>query len=135
MAHGVGGARHRAALRRAARLRAPGALQRQRHRGDERQGQRGVLPASATPGVGAGILVFAGAAKFDAERLERWAWPLMLLAIAAMVAVLIPGVGWKLNGSRRSLFHGSFQASEFAKLAVVIWVPMLVVKKGEALRR
>src|SRR6187551_3273678 len=36
-----------------------------------------------------GIIVFALAAKFDADRLNRWAWPIMWFTIAAMLAVLI----------------------------------------------
>ena len=40
-----------------------------------------------------------------------------------------------IHGSRRFLFGASFQPSEFAKLAVVVWVSMLIVKKGDALKR
>ena len=40
-----------------------------------------------------------------------------------------------MHGSRRFLFATSFQPSEFGKLAVVVWVSMLVLKKGEQLRR
>jgi cell division protein FtsW len=88
-------------------------------------------------GVAAGIIVFAIAAKFDAEKLNKWAWPIMWLTIAAMTAVLIlPGrIAPTIHGSRRFLFASSFQPSEFGKLAVVVWVSMLIVKKGNALRR
>src|SRR5262249_13983228 len=40
-----------------------------------------------------------------------------------------------IHGSKRFLFGASFQPSELAKLSVVVWVSMLVVKKGEALQR
>ena len=40
-------------------------------------------------GVGAGIIVFAIAAKFDAEKLREWAWPIMWFTIATMAAVLV----------------------------------------------
>jgi cell division protein FtsW len=88
-------------------------------------------------GVGAGIVAFAFAAKFDAQRLREWAWPILWLTIASMVAVLVlPGsIAPVIHGSRRFLFGGSFQPSEFGKLAVVVWVAMLIDKKGESLRR
>jgi cell division protein FtsW len=88
-------------------------------------------------GLAAGILMFLVAAKLDAETLRRWAWPVMWLTIAAMAAVLVlPGrIAPTIHGSKRFLFGASLQPSEFAKLAVVMWVSMLIVKKGENLRR
>ena len=88
-------------------------------------------------GVGAGLIAFAIAAKFDAEKLHEWAWPIMWFTMAAMAAVLIlPGsIAPTIHGSKRFLFGASFQPSEFGKLAVVVWVSMLIVKKGDSLRR
>lgn len=88
-------------------------------------------------GAIAGAVVFAIAAKVDADRLHRWAWPLMWATIAAMAAVIIlpESIAPRINGSRRFLFGSSFQPSELGKLAVVVWTAMMVVKKGEALRR
>src|SRR3954470_12012917 len=83
--------------------------------------------------VGVGALVFLIAAKVDAARLEKFAWHFMLLAIATMTAVLI--FGTRHYGSKRFLVGNAVQPSEFAKLAVIIWVSMLIVKKGETLRR
>lgn len=55
---------------------------------------------------------------------RRAAWPLLLLALATLVAVLVPGVGTTANGATRWLrFHGvGFQPSELAKLALVVWL-------------
>src|SRR5512138_609306 len=39
--------------------------------------------------VAAGFVVFAIAAKFDAERLREWAWPIMWFTLATMLAVLV----------------------------------------------
>jgi cell division protein FtsW len=88
-------------------------------------------------GVAVGIIVFAVVAKTDAERLHRLAWPIMWFTIATMVAVLIlpNAIAPRIHGSKRFLFGASFQPSEFAKLGVIVWVSMLVVKKGTALRR
>jgi cell division protein FtsW len=42
----------------------------------------------------------------------------------------------RINGSRRWVNIGfAFQSSELAKLAVVVWTAMLVVKKGDLMRR
>ena len=88
-------------------------------------------------GVAAGIVAFAIAAKFDAEKLHAWAWPIMWFTIATMIAVLIlpEKIAPTIHGSRRFLLGASFQPSEFGKLGVVVWVAMLVVKKGDSLRR
>jgi cell division protein FtsW len=86
-------------------------------------------------GVAAGIVAFAVAAKFDAGRLERLAWPLMLLAVLLMVLTITPGIATRIMGSRRFLFGGSVQPAELAKIAVVIWTAMLVRRKGDAMRR
>lgn len=88
-------------------------------------------------GVGAGIVAFAIAAKFNAEKLHEWAWPIMWFTIAAMFAVLVlpASIAPTIHGSKRFLFGASFQPSEFGKLAVVVWVSMLIVKKGDSLRR
>jgi cell division protein FtsW len=88
-------------------------------------------------GVAVGIVAFAVAAKFDAERLRGWAWPIMWFTIVTMTAVLVlpSRIAPTIHGSRRFLFGASFQPSEFGKLAVVVWMSMLIVKKGESLRR
>lgn len=79
-----------------------------------------------------GVVIFAILSKVDAERWRSLAWPLMLGSIVLMVAVLFTE---KVGGSRRHLFGGSLQPSELAKFAVLIWTPMLLVKKGQAVKR
>lgn len=89
-------------------------------------------------GVIAGLVVFAVAAKVDAERWYGWAWPLMVLALALLTIVILPGtesIAPRINGSRRFLKGGSFQPSELGKLAVIVWTAMLLVKKGDMMRR
>jgi len=89
-------------------------------------------------GVGAGALCFAVAAKTDAERWRTYAWTVMGVALVAMLLTVLPftrGIAPPILGARRFLFHGSVQPSELAKLAVVVWTAMLVVKKGDQLRR
>jgi cell division protein FtsW len=87
--------------------------------------------------VAGGAVVFLIVAKVDAERLRDIAWPMMGFALFTMFAVLVlpQSIAPRLHGSRRFLIGGSFQPSEFAKLAVIVWVSMLIVKKGDTLRR
>jgi cell division protein FtsW len=88
-------------------------------------------------GAAAGIVAFAVAAKVDADRWRSWAWPLMWIVLVMMFFTLIlpESIAPRINGSKRFLFGSSLQPSELGKLAVVVWVSMLVVKKGDSLRR
>ncbi|HVE78819.1 MAG TPA: FtsW/RodA/SpoVE family cell cycle protein [Gemmatimonadaceae bacterium] len=89
-------------------------------------------------GVALGVVAFAAAAKIDAERWHRWAWPIMVASLLGMLVIVLPGTEFlapRVNGSRRFLYGSSLQPSELAKFAVVVWTAMLVVKKGSQLRR
>ena len=85
-----------------------------------------------------GAAFFAVAAKLDAERWEKWAWPLMILSLVLLLLVILPfteKIAPRVHGSRRYLFGTSVQPSELGKLAVIVWTSMLVVKKGSTMRR
>lgn len=89
-------------------------------------------------GVAVGIVAFAVLAKVDADQWRRFAWPIMGLGLFLMLAVFIPGLNSyseEIKGSRRYLRGGSLQPSEFAKFAILVWTPMLIVRKGAALRQ
>ncbi len=89
-------------------------------------------------GVLIGGVGFAIMAKFDAEWWRTLAWPIMGVSLFLMLLTAVPGTESIVplkDGSRRHLFGGSFQPSELAKFAVIVWVPMLLVKKGDAVRR
>lgn len=88
-------------------------------------------------GVLAGIVAFAIAAKLPAEKWQEWAWPIMWITIATLLLCLVlpASIAPRINGSKRFLFGSSFQPSEFGKLGVVLWTSMLIVKKGDQLRR
>lgn len=88
-------------------------------------------------GMAIGLTLFAIAAKMDAEVWEKWAWPLMILSLVLLVVVILPftaRIAPRIHGSRRYLFGASLQVSELAKLGVIVWTSMLVIKKGPALR-
>src|SRR5260221_4574202 len=52
-----------------------------------------------------------------------------------LVLVLPESIAPRVNGSKRFLFGTSIQPSEFGKLGVIVWTSMLIVKKGDQLRR
>lgn len=88
-------------------------------------------------GILVGAVGFMWTAKMDAEQWRRWAWPIMGGSLLMMLIIVLPGteaISQRVYGSRRYLFNGSIQPSEFAKVAILIWVPMLLVKKGQLVR-
>jgi cell division protein FtsW len=70
------------------------------------------------------------------EALEKAALPLLGIAIALLVLVLIPGLGHSVNGSRRwlRLAGANFQVSELARVLVLIYVASYAVRREGALR-
>lgn len=89
-------------------------------------------------GVGVGMVFFAIAAKADAELWRKFAWVVMGVALFAMLLTVLPftkSFAPPILGARRYLMGGSVQPSEFAKLAVIVWTAMLVVKKADQLKR
>ena len=89
-------------------------------------------------GLVVGVVAFAVAAKMDAERWNKWAWPFMIGTIFLLLVIVLPfteSIAPRINGSRRFLLGGSLQPSEIGKLAVIVWTSMLLVKKGEQMRR
>lgn len=89
-------------------------------------------------GVAAGMAALAMFAKVDAELWSKYAWPLMLLSMLLLLLIILPfteSIAPRIRGSRRFLIGSSLQPSELGKIAVIVWTSMLVVKKGETLRR
>ncbi|HUQ83482.1 MAG TPA: putative peptidoglycan glycosyltransferase FtsW [Gemmatimonadaceae bacterium] len=89
-------------------------------------------------GLAVGVVTFAVAAKMDAERWNKWAWPLMAGTIFLLLVIVLPfttSIAPRINGSRRFLLGASIQPSEIGKLAVIVWTSMLLVKKGDQMRR
>ena len=60
-------------------------------------------------------------ARSDLEQLRKFTWIVGVVAMGALLLVLIPHIGIKVNGGRRWLGLGGvrLQVSEFAKLAMV----------------
>jgi cell division protein FtsW len=88
-------------------------------------------------GIG-GIAAALVLSRLDYRRLQAWSWPLLAWALFLLVLVVLPfthGIAPEINGARRWLHLGfSFQPSEFAKLALLVWTAAMAVKKQERLR-
>ena len=82
--------------------------------------------------LGAGAAAALFAFQVPSRILQHMALYLFIGGAVLLVAVLIPGVGREVNGSRRwiSLFVISFQPSEFVKLLVVLYAADYTVRKA-----
>ncbi len=78
--------------------------------------------------LGVGLMVVAS--RFDHRKLRNLAPPLLLTAFALCVAVL--AIAPEINGARRWLTAGplTFQPSELAKLALLLWVAAYLARNG-----
>ncbi len=84
------------------------------------------------PGLVLGLLFL----RIDYHWLERYAALIMGAGLVLLVAVLIPGVGVKLNTAARSWFvvgGYSVQPAEFAKLALIIFLSYYLSRRANAL--
>jgi len=97
------------------------------------------LFAKQLAGAGLGALALLVVSRVDYHRWRSLAWPLLFLALAALVVVVLPftrGIAPSINGARRWIQLGpaNFQPSELARFAIVVWTAMLAAKKGDAVR-
>jgi len=70
------------------------------------------------------------------EYLEKMAWPLLIAALVLLFVVLVPGLGHVVNGSRRwiRVLGFNFQASELARVLVLIFIASYAVRREDELR-
>jgi cell division protein FtsW len=87
-------------------------------------------------GAAAGLAAMLAALKLGYQRLEKLAVPLLLASLVALILVMVPGIGFAAGGARRWLRCGpvSFQPSELAKIALVLWLSRSLAKKGDRVR-
>ncbi|MBU1727198.1 MAG: putative lipid II flippase FtsW [Candidatus Omnitrophica bacterium] len=73
---------------------------------------------------------------FDYRKLRKYARPLLFISLFLLVLVLIPGIGREVSGARRWFRFKilSFQPSELASLAVLIYVADFIARKGEVIK-
>src|SRR4030042_721871 len=73
----------------------------------------------------------------DYKRLRYWAKPLLALSFLLLVLVLIPGIGREVAGARRWFRFKfiSFQPSELANLAMIIYLADFISRKNDQMRK
>jgi cell division protein FtsW len=83
-------------------------------------------------GIACGALLFA----VRTELLEKLALPLLVVAVVLLLAVLVPGLGHVVNGSRRwiRLAGLNFQASEAARVLTLIFIASYAARRETELR-
>jgi len=90
-------------------------------------------------GVALGLVLMAVVSRLDYRFWQRNAPALGLIALstALLVLVAIPGIGQRLNGSRRWLRLGpiSFQPSELAKYAMILFMARALSMPGRDVTR
>lgn len=80
--------------------------------------------------VGA-VLICVLLSTFDYHYLKNWAGLLYVVSIILMAMVRFTPLGVSANGSRRWLKIGvQFQPSEIAKIAVIVFIPYLIILMG-----
>jgi cell division protein FtsW len=85
-----------------------------------------------------GVLLLL-ASRQDYYRWRTLAWPLLLVTLGLLLIPVLPfttGIAPTVNGARRWVELGplTFQPSELARVAVVVWCAMLAAKKGKQVR-
>ena len=89
-------------------------------------------------GAAIGAVLMFALARIDYHHLGRWSPLILLAALAGLGFVLIPGVGVGANGAHRWIQIGPLppiQPSEFAKLAMVIYIAAWLSAKGDQVKQ
>ena len=82
-----------------------------------------------------GLACMYATANIDYHIWQRFAVPAYIVSLILSLAVLF--IGDEYNGSKRWLSFGplSFQPSEFAKLAVILFLAWMIVRLGKRMRK
>jgi cell division protein FtsW len=72
----------------------------------------------------------------DYRKFQRYAKPALIIAVFLLVLVLVPGIGREVAGARRWFRFKmlSFQPSEFANLAVIVYMADFISRKSEMMK-
>ena len=83
-----------------------------------------------------GFLLMLLAMKIRYQILTRLVYPILITSFLLLIFVLIPGIGTTIGGSMRWFRFGpfSFQPSEFAKLALIIFLAYSLSNKEKKIK-
>lgn len=81
--------------------------------------------------ISIGIIVLITTARIDYHYLQKLSIPILTISLILLLLVLLPGVGTVTNGARRWIRFNKIlgiQPSEFAKLAIIIFISGYIAK-------
>jgi len=83
--------------------------------------------------VGIGLPIFWFAVCLPPRGFRLLAYPILILSVVSLMAVLVPGIGFGVYGARRWIDLGplQLQPSEFAKVGVLLWGADLLARKQQ----
>lgn len=87
-------------------------------------------------GLGLGLLAFFIFYHLKIASLKKIGWAVMILAIILLALVFLPKIGYGAGGARRwlNIFGFSFQPSELAKLAIIIYLAHWLESKKDKIK-
>lgn len=85
--------------------------------------------------MGASVMFFTASLPY--RLLDKLAYGILILSLIFLIAVKVPGMGIKAGGAYRWVKLGpmTFQPSEFAKLALVIYLAYSLTKKQDQIKQ
>jgi cell division protein FtsW len=86
--------------------------------------------------LGVGTIAAVVIMRQPVEIWQRYSTPLLVVAFVLLLAVLIPGIGHAVKGSRRWIHLGplNFQASELARVLMLTYIASYVVRREAELK-
>lgn len=83
-----------------------------------------------------GIILAFFTMSVDYRKFKSFAKPLLVISLVLLVLVLVPGIGREVSGARRWFRFKfiSFQPSELANLAVIIYIADFISRKGNMIK-
>lgn len=88
-------------------------------------------------GLGVGLVAFFIALKIKFSLLRSLALPILIIVLILLLLVFVPSLGLKSGGAKRWINLGffSFQPSELAKLAVIIYLAKWLESKKDRIKK
>ena len=83
-----------------------------------------------------GLALAVAVGRMELRSIERYSHWFPLLSLALLAAVMLPGIGYEVNGARRWLNLGisGFQAVEAVKVFMIVWLASYLVRYRDQVR-
>ncbi|HOG17205.1 MAG: Lipid II flippase FtsW [Syntrophaceae bacterium PtaU1.Bin231] len=83
-----------------------------------------------------GLALMAFAARINYMKLQKLAYPGIVLSLVLLAVLFVPGMGIRAGGAKRWLHLGvfSFQVAEMVKIAVVVFLAHILARKADHLK-